>query len=584
MTEPSNLKSRTFARDRRTWIFTFVLVAVAWAGSSAWLNRRVALASRRPASGDDDGRFVALAYDRIVPVPDGLNLDRRALDAHLRALKAAGWQPVTLSDLRDAYRGTGRLPHKPVLLSFDEGYLDTYAAADPVLRELRWPAVMFLRTDRQEDRDVAFLFWDRLRRMAQSGLWEIASGDPAGGEASKAAGRFPSKPPGAAWIADRLDLPAAPAWAPRGVEPLSALHYEEDGDPRTLDHRAVPWLGFTDDPVGANDPSNNPFRIGRLRVDARWDTTELLHRMELAVAEPGAAGETAWVPGEGSIGRDAEAVRLVGRPRAEIWIPSARWVDDWWLEAKVRVSSGEFWIVQPASVPHHEWRVGGAAGSLFVQQRSSGRPPDVLARAPVFGVPHGAHVVRIVRRGAGVCVTWDSRPLTATPVVLPAASRGRVGLVAYASEGEAVLTVEHLEFGSYTYRVEVVSASPDGGEVAALAAQAEEIAALSPPWASLEGTAVHESSFDRDLFRILGRRFAWDIVPTVKVGGGASPDGDAAAWLRELPARIAREGWAGVRLDLTSAWPDTAPRWEAAARELGSRLARGHRRFVRVTS
>src|SRR5580765_5820207 len=134
MTDPRSLKSRTFARDRRTWIVTLVLGAVVWAGTSAWLNRRVALAERRSADGTDDGRFVALAYDRVVPVPDGKNLDRATLRAQLRALEAAGWQPITLRDLRDAYRGTGRLPRKPLLLSFDEGYLATYESADPVLR------------------------------------------------------------------------------------------------------------------------------------------------------------------------------------------------------------------------------------------------------------------------------------------------------------------------------------------------------------------------------------------------------------------------------------------------------------------
>ncbi|HJQ97708.1 MAG TPA: polysaccharide deacetylase family protein, partial [Candidatus Polarisedimenticolaceae bacterium] len=197
------LKSRTFAGDRRTWLATLAIGAVAWAGTSAWLNRRVAYAARKPAAEASDGRFVVLAYDRIVATPDGRSIDRTALREQLLALAGEGWQPVTLAELADAYGGRGRLPQRPVLLTFDEGYLTTYEAADPVLRELRWPAVMFLRTDRQEKRDVSFLFWDRLRRMAQSGLWEIASGDPAAGRA--AGGRIPREPPGFALIAERLD-------------------------------------------------------------------------------------------------------------------------------------------------------------------------------------------------------------------------------------------------------------------------------------------------------------------------------------------------------------------------------------------
>ena len=131
------LKSRTFARDRRTWLVTFAIGAVAWAGTSAWLNRRVAYADRRPAAEESDGRFVALAYDRIVAAPDGHHLDRVALRDQLLAFAREGWQPVTLAELLKAYRGTGRLPREPLLLTFDEGYLATYEAADPVLRELR---------------------------------------------------------------------------------------------------------------------------------------------------------------------------------------------------------------------------------------------------------------------------------------------------------------------------------------------------------------------------------------------------------------------------------------------------------------
>ena len=121
MTKARYLESRTFARDRRMWIATFLLGTLVWLGTTAWLNRRVTLAERVPAPPDGDGRFVVLAYDRIVAAPDGKNLDRLRLRDQLRALAAAGWQPLTLWELRRAYRGSGRLPAKAVLVTFDEG-------------------------------------------------------------------------------------------------------------------------------------------------------------------------------------------------------------------------------------------------------------------------------------------------------------------------------------------------------------------------------------------------------------------------------------------------------------------------------
>jgi hypothetical protein len=560
------LRSRTFARDRRTWLATLAIAAVVWAGTSAWLNRRVAYADRRPAGEANDGRFVALAYDRIVAVPDGHNLDRTTLREQLLALAKAGWQPVTLGELADAYAGKKRLPLKPILLTFDEGYLATYEAADPVLRELRWPAVMFLKTDRQEERDVSFLFWDRLRRMAQSGLWEIASGDPPFGPAP--GGKLPKEPPGFALIGARLDLAAGPAWAPRGTEPLVALQCSDEPSA---------WLGFVDDPVGANDPESSPRRIARLRVDPHWTVAELLRRADVAVAPP-VTGRALWVPGEG-VAEDGGTLRLEGRPRADAWIPSTRWADDWRLEATVRLGSGELWIAQPGSVPGREWRVGGTHDGLYVQDRRPGEPPYVLARSDAFGARDAVHEIRVVKRGAGIVVTWDGAPLSATPVALPGRWRGRVGIVAYGGSGAASATVRRMDLTPLPYDVRIVSAQPDSGEVAMLARAAEDIAALSPPWAVVTGSSATESPFDRDLFRILARRYAWDVVPTAAI---RSADPAAAeAWLRALPERIAHEGWDGVRLDLRAA---RAAEWAGPVRELREALERRHLRLVVVSS
>jgi hypothetical protein len=575
-------KSRTFARDRRTWIATLVAAAFLWAGTSAWLNRRVVLAGGRPAGPDVDGRFVVLAFDRIVSVPDGRNLDRLRLREELRALASAGWHAVTLGQLQEAYRGNAPLPSQPIVLTFDEGYLGNYEAADPVLRELRWPAVMFLRTERQESRDASFLFWDRLQRMKQSGLWEIASGDPAGPRPGLPAGGVPPDPPGAGLIADRLGKPTVVAWAPRGTEPLVAFSCVAAGDRAWHDGVPFPWLGFVDDPIGANDPTGNPFRIARLRVDPRWTTAELLRWLEIAVASPDPGGAASWVPGEGEIHAGANDVRLLGHPRAEIWIPSARWIDNWVLDVRLLPSSGEFWIVQPGGIPGREWRFGGVDGALYLEDVKPGEPPEVLARASFSGRRGDPHRVRVVKRGSGVFVTWDERPLTPVPIALPERWRGRVGLLAYGAVGAADLTVEGVRLSSQPYSMRTVSASPTAEEVAGLAREATAIAALSPEWATIDGRGVRETSLDRDLFRILARRYAWDIVPTVTITGAAPPGGPAADWLADLAARVSRDGYAGVRLDLGGAASDPSQRWSAVARELDLGMRRAGKRLVVV--
>jgi len=577
MSTPHLLRSRTFAHDRRTWIATITLSALVWIGTSAWLNRRVALAERADAPASDDGRFVVLAYDRVVPVPDGRNLDRTRLREQLRGLAHAGWQPVTLQDLRRAYRGGARLPARPLLVTFDEGYLGTYEAADPVLRELRWPAVMFLKTDRQELRDVSFLFWDRLQRMAQSGLWDIASGDPAPPRDPGAAAELPDLPPGALLISSRLDVTAGPAWAPRGVEPMAALGFPAHD-------RSVPWLGFVDDPVGANDPASDPFRVARVRVDPNWTTPELVRRVEIAVtgASEG-GGAPAWVPGQGTFDDGSGVIRLDGHPRADVWIPATRWADDWELDLTLELASGEFWIVQPGRLPGYEWRAGGTPAELFVETRSPGRPPEVLARRPSGGSKPRAQRLSLIKRGSGVSFRVDNRPLAATPLALPERLRNRVGLVAYAANGDAVSIVHDLSLKVIPYRWRPVSAAPEAGELAQLIASADGIAGLSPPWARLEGSGIREAPFDQDLFKILAHRYAWDVIPTVAIEGDAAPGPATTEWIARLPERVRREGWAGVRLDFASVPPTARGAWDPIVRELGAGLRRSGGRLVRET-
>jgi hypothetical protein len=581
MTE-SVFSSRTFVRDRRTWIATLVVGSAIVAGTSAWLNRRVPIVPRKAAAPEAEGRLVVLAFDRIVAVPDGGHVDRVALKDALRAMSHAGWQAVSLAEVKAAYAAGVKLPAKPCLLTFDEGYLSTYESVDPVLRELRWPAVMFLRTERQERQDVSFLYWDRLSRMVQSGLWTVASGDPPDASTSCASG-VPGTPPGEPVIAEKLGAQGAAAWAPRGLDPMVTLGCADA--PRG----GTPWLGFVDDVAGAGSPDGNPLRVPRLRVAPSWTASDLLARMERAVASPPPAppaGPPAplgdrWVEGEGTAAEDGGWIRLRGAPRAEIWIPAARWANDWQLEARVDLGGGEFWIVQPDEARRREWRMGAVDGRLYVESRIPGQPPEVLARADRAGVGRGRHTFALVKRGRGVQASWDGRPLTKLPIALPSVWRGKIGVVAYAPSGEAALSLSDVRFSAYPYRVRDVASSPDAGEVQAMAREAGSIAAISPPWAVADGGAVREGPIDRDLMRMLSRRYAWDLMPRVAARGGVP--GDPEAWAKHLAERAVTERFDGLALHIEAEPVDAVPPAWMPAVDAVDRALRGSNLRLLVT-
>jgi peptidoglycan/xylan/chitin deacetylase (PgdA/CDA1 family) len=115
----------------------------------------VALAVVAPAGGAPAARAASgppvpiLMYHHIAPAPAGVRLPAlwvspEAFAAQVRGLQRAGYRAVTLGRVWDAWHGRGRLPRRPVVLSFDDGYADQVASALPVLRRAHWPGVLNL--------------------------------------------------------------------------------------------------------------------------------------------------------------------------------------------------------------------------------------------------------------------------------------------------------------------------------------------------------------------------------------------------------------------------------------------------------
>jgi len=71
------------------------------------------------------------------PFP-GLYVPPAQFAAQMRALAAAGFHAVTLDQVRSAWHGTGSLPARPIVVSFDNGYRSQYTQALPILRRLHW--------------------------------------------------------------------------------------------------------------------------------------------------------------------------------------------------------------------------------------------------------------------------------------------------------------------------------------------------------------------------------------------------------------------------------------------------------------
>jgi peptidoglycan/xylan/chitin deacetylase (PgdA/CDA1 family) len=85
-----------------------------------------------------------LLYHHITDSPGRLNVPPGLFEEHMGALSGAGYSAVSLADIYNyVFRGTG-LPERPVLITFDGGYMSIYSEAFPILQRYGFSAAVFV--------------------------------------------------------------------------------------------------------------------------------------------------------------------------------------------------------------------------------------------------------------------------------------------------------------------------------------------------------------------------------------------------------------------------------------------------------
>ena len=101
------------------------------------------------------------------PFPD-LYVSVEDFERQIQYLDDHGYQAVTQRQVMDGWEKNSLLPPKPVVLTFDDGYLGQYTDALPLLRRLDWPGVLNLKAEGSD------LSTGQVRKMVAAG-WEIGS-------------------------------------------------------------------------------------------------------------------------------------------------------------------------------------------------------------------------------------------------------------------------------------------------------------------------------------------------------------------------------------------------------------------------
>ena len=120
------------------------------------------------------GAVPVLAYHGINDRNDRYSVSREEFARQMAMLELSGYKTITIEQYVAFRRGAPvELPPRPILITFDDGRLDSYRGADKILAEHGMHAVMYVITAPVKAGNPFHLSWDELHRMQDSGRWDI---------------------------------------------------------------------------------------------------------------------------------------------------------------------------------------------------------------------------------------------------------------------------------------------------------------------------------------------------------------------------------------------------------------------------
>ncbi len=100
----------------------------------------------------------------------GLSVPPDMFEAQLKLLHDNGFTTVTLRDVYNYLAVGTPLPDKPIVLTFDDGYLDNYTNAFRILQKYGMVGTFFVLTGKADAGDPAYLSWDMIQAMSNAGM------------------------------------------------------------------------------------------------------------------------------------------------------------------------------------------------------------------------------------------------------------------------------------------------------------------------------------------------------------------------------------------------------------------------------
>jgi peptidoglycan/xylan/chitin deacetylase (PgdA/CDA1 family) len=100
----------------------------------------------------------------------GLTVTPHMFREQIQYLQSQGYHTVSLYEIHLALELGTPLPPKPVVLTFDDGYIDHYATVFPILRDYNFTGTFFIVTEFADNNRPGYMSWAQITEMANAGM------------------------------------------------------------------------------------------------------------------------------------------------------------------------------------------------------------------------------------------------------------------------------------------------------------------------------------------------------------------------------------------------------------------------------
>lgn len=126
-----------------------------------------------PQTNAETKALPVIYYHSIQALPNNeLGMPPEQFETQMTYLAKEGYHSISATQLYDYYYNKGTLPTRPILITFDDGYMDNYSVALPIMKKYGFTATLFLIVNKVGDMNC--LTWKEVKELAQNG-WDIQS-------------------------------------------------------------------------------------------------------------------------------------------------------------------------------------------------------------------------------------------------------------------------------------------------------------------------------------------------------------------------------------------------------------------------